>query len=92
MERDRADILSYLSEVKDSLAEIRPDVVKCWDYSKMEIWSEYVHGQFQSNCTLEMSDCGHEWQCSINSMTPAREIRLRGVLQEQTRSFFHGKL
>lgn len=34
LRRDRADILSYLSEMKNSLADIRPDVVKCWDCSK----------------------------------------------------------
>lgn len=70
LERDRADILSYLSEVKDSLAEIRPDVVKCWDYSKN---GNLLPNMFtvSSNQIVhwKCSDCGHEWQCSINSMT-----------------------
>ena len=34
LRRDRTDILGYLSEIKNSLADIRPDVVKCWDFSK----------------------------------------------------------
>lgn len=70
LERDRADILSYLSEVKDSLAEIRPDVVKCWDYSKNENLSPNMF-TVSSNQIVHWKcpDCGHEWQCSINSMT-----------------------
>ena len=70
LERDRADILSYLSEVKDSLAEIRPDVVKCWDYSKNGNLSPNMF-TVSSNQIIHWKcpDCGHEWQCSINSMT-----------------------
>ena len=70
LERDRADILSYLSEVKDSLAEIRPDVVKCWDYSKNGNLSPNMF-TVSSNQIVHWKcpDCGHEWQCSINSMT-----------------------
>ena len=70
LERDRADILSYLSEVKDSLAEIRPDVVKCWDYSKNGNLSPNMF-TVSSNQIIHWKcpDCDHEWQCSINSMT-----------------------
>lgn len=70
LERDRADILSYLSEVKDSLAEIRPDVVKCWDYSKNGNLAPNMF-TVSSNQIVHWKcpDCGHEWQCSINSMT-----------------------
>ena len=89
LERDRADILSYLSEVKDSLADSRPDVVKCWDYSKTEICPQYVYGQFQSNCTLEMSGLWSRVAMQHQQHDPAGEIWLRGVFQEQTRCFFH---
>lgn len=70
LERDRADILSYLSEIKDSLVELRPDVVKSWDYSKNGNLSP---GMFtvSSNQIVHWKcpDCGHEWRCSINGMT-----------------------
>ena len=70
LERDRTDILSYLSEVKDSLAESRPDVVKYWDYSKNGNLSPNMF-TVSSNQIVHWKcpDCGHEWQCSINSMT-----------------------
>ena len=70
MKKDRANILGYLSEIKNSLADARPDVVKCWDFSK--------NGKLTPNMFTVSSnqivwwkcpDCGHEWQCSINSMT-----------------------
>lgn len=70
LERDRADILSYLSEIKNSLAEIRPDVAKCWDYSKN---GNLMPSMFtvSSNQIVwwKCPNCDHEWQCSINSMT-----------------------
>ncbi len=70
LERDRADILSYLSEIKNSLAEIRPDVAMCWDYSKN---GNLMPSMFtvSSNQIVwwKCLNCGHEWQCSINSMT-----------------------
>lgn len=70
LKKDRANILGYLSEIKNSLADARPDVVKCWDFSK--------NGKLTPNMFTVSSnqivwwkcpDCGHEWQCSINSMT-----------------------
>lgn len=70
LERDRADILNYLNEIKNSLADLRPDVVRCWDFSKN---GNLVPGMFtvSSNQVVwwKCPDCGHEWQCSINSMT-----------------------
>lgn len=70
LERDRAEILTYLSEIKNSLAVIRPDVIKCWDYSKNENLSPNMF-TISSNQIVywKCPDCGHEWQCSINSMT-----------------------
>lgn len=70
LERDRADILNYLNEIKNSLADLRPDVVRCWDFSKN---GNLVPGMFTVSSNQVMwwkcPDCGHEWQCSINSMT-----------------------
>ncbi|MFB2011403.1 zinc-ribbon domain-containing protein [Flintibacter sp. P01028] len=70
LERDRADILNYLNEIKNSLEELRPDVVRCWDFTKNK---NLVPSMFtvSSNQVVwwKCPDCGHEWQCSINSMT-----------------------
>lgn len=70
LERDRTDILSYLNEIKNSLANLRPDVVRYWDFTKNK---NLVPGMFtvSSNQVVwwKCPDCGHEWQCSINSMT-----------------------
>ncbi len=70
LERDRGEILSYLSEINNSLAEMRPDVIKFWDFSKNGSLSP---DQFtiSSNQVVwwKCPDCGHEWQCSINSLT-----------------------
>lgn len=70
LERDRADILSYLNKIKDSLVELRPDVVKSWDYSKNGNLSPSMF-TVSSNQIVHWKcpDCGHEWRCSINSMT-----------------------
>lgn len=70
LERDRADIISYLCEIKDSLAKLRPDVVQAWDYEKNGNLSPEMF-TVSSNQIVHWKcpDCGHEWQCSINSMT-----------------------
>ena len=70
LERDRADILNYLNEIKNSLADLRPDVVRCWDFSKNGnlVPSMFTVGSNQV-VWWKCPNCGHEWQCSINSMT-----------------------
>ena len=70
LERDRADILDYLNEIKNSLADLRPDVVRCWDFSKNGnlVPSMFTVGSNQV-VWWKCPNCGHEWQCSINSMT-----------------------
>lgn len=70
LEQDRADILSYLSEIKNSLAKIRPDVVKYWDYTKNGNLSPSMFTVSSNQIVWwKCPNCGHEWQCSINSMT-----------------------
>lgn len=70
LERDRADILSYLSEIKDSLAQIRPDVAKCWNHSKNgKLTPSMFTVSSNQFVWWKCPDCGHEWKNSINSMT-----------------------
>ena len=70
LERDRVDILNYLNEIKNSLADLRPDVVRCWDFSKNGnlVPSMFTVGSNQV-VWWKCPNCGHEWQSSINSMT-----------------------
>lgn len=70
LKRDRAEILSYLSDINNSLAMIRPDVVPCWNYSKNGSLSPNMFTVSSNQIVWwKCPDCGHEWQCSINSMT-----------------------
>ena len=70
LKKDRADILNYLSDIKNSLAEIRPDVVGCWDYHKNGNLSPRMFTVSSNQIVWwKCPSCGHEWQCSINSMT-----------------------
>ena len=70
LKKDRAAILNYLSDIKNSLAEIRPDVVGCWDYHKNGNLSPRMFTVSSNQIVWwKCPNCGHEWQCSINSMT-----------------------
>lgn len=70
IERDRTEILEYLSEIENSLEKTRKDVIEKWNYEK--------NGNLKPNMFSVSSNqivwwkcpkCGHEWQSSINSMT-----------------------
>lgn len=70
LEQDRAEILSYLSDTKGSLAELCPDVVKYWNYSKNGNLSPNMFTVSSNQIVWwKCPNCGHEWQSSINSMT-----------------------
>ena len=89
LRRDRTDILGYLSEIKNSLADIRPDVVKCWDFSKNGKLTPnmFTVGSNQA-VWWKCPDCGHEWQCSINSMTrPGRYGCMECSKEKRGKSF-----
>ena len=70
LERDKEEILSYLTSIDNSLANKRPDVVKMWDYEengslKPEMFSVSSNEIINWKCP----ECGHKWKSSINSMT-----------------------
>lgn len=70
LQKDRADILSYLSNIKNSLAEVRPDVAKNWDYSKnRNLTPDMFTVSSNQIVWWKCPNCSHEWQCSINGMT-----------------------
>lgn len=68
--RDRAAILSYLSTVKDSLADIRPDVAEKWDYNENgNLLPTMFTVSSNQIVAWKCPKCGHKWNSSINSMT-----------------------
>lgn len=70
IEKDKNEILQYLSKMDNSLADIRPDVAAKWNYEK--------NGNLTPNMFTVSSneivwwkcpDCGKEWKTSIATMT-----------------------
>lgn len=68
--KDKYKILNYVYEIKNSLADMRPDVAKKWNYKK--------NGNLKPNMFSVSSneivwwkcpDCENEWETSINHMT-----------------------
>ncbi len=70
LERDKQEILNYLSKIENSLYDLRPDVAAKWNYEKNGNLKPNMF-TISSNETVwwKCPDCGNEWKCSINSMT-----------------------
>lgn len=70
IEHDKNEILSYLAEMPNSLADMRPDVASKWNYEKN---GNLTPNMFSvgSNETVwwKCPDCGNEWKSTINHMT-----------------------
>ena len=70
IERDRPQILGYLTSIDNSLAILRPDVASKWDYVKnQDLTPDMFTVSSNEIIWWKCPDCGHEWKCSINSMT-----------------------
>ena len=70
IERDKNDIESYLNEIQNSLADLRPDLVEEWDFErngklKPEMFSLHSNEIVWWKC----KKCGHKWKTSINRRT-----------------------
>lgn len=92
IEHDRAEILGYLSKVENSLASMRPDVIDKWDYSKNgTLGPEMFTVSSNQIIWWKCPTCGHEWECSINSMTrPGRYGCLECSKAHRGKSFTRG--
>ena len=67
LEKDRMQILSYLTDIEDSLAKQRPDIAEQWDYEKNkpltpEMFSYGSNDKVWWKCTV----CGKSYKTSIN--------------------------
>ena len=68
--RDKAEIQNYVFKVENSLADLRPDVAKKWNYEKNGKLTPDMFSVGSSEIVWwKCPDCGHEWKISINSMT-----------------------
>ena len=70
IESDKNEIESYLNEIQNSLANLRPDLVDEWDFEKNgrlkpEMFSLHSNEIVWWKC----KKCGHEWKTSINRRT-----------------------
>lgn len=66
LERDANEIREYLGIIPNSLAELRPDLVKDWNYEKNGNLKPEMFG-INSNDYVwwKCSICGHEWRTTI---------------------------
>lgn len=67
IERDRLEILSYLTDINNSLSNIRPDLAEQWDYEKNkpltpEMFSPGSNEKVWWICTK----CGNSYKTTIN--------------------------
>lgn len=85
LERDKLEILNYLSKIENSLSDLRPDVAAKWNYERN---GDLVPNMFSVGSNEKVwwkcPDCGHEWQSSIVHMTksavgcPVCALKYRG--------------
>lgn len=66
IKRDENAIREYLTPIANSLAELRPDLVKDWNYEKNGNLKPTMFG-INSNDRVwwKCAKCGHEWRTSI---------------------------
>ena len=70
LERDKAEIQSYVFKVENSLAVLRPDVAQKWNYEKNgKLTPDMFSVGSNEPVWWKCPKCGHEWKISINSMT-----------------------
>lgn len=90
--RDKYDILDYLSSIKNSLANERPDVVAKWNLEKNgTLTPEMFTVSSNEIVWWKCPACGNEWESSINSMT--REGRFGCAIcsrEQQGKTFTKG--
>ena len=70
LERDKNEIQGYVFKIENSLADLRPDIAKKWNYEKNgNLTPEMFSIGSEEIVWWKCPKCGHEWKISINSMT-----------------------
>lgn len=70
LQRDKADIQNYVFKIENSLADLRPDVAKKWNYERNGNLKPNMFSVGSSEIVWwKCPKCGHEWKISISNMT-----------------------
>ena len=70
IEKDKNEILHYLSKIDNSLAKMRPDVAAKWNYEKNGGLTPEMFSTGSGEVVWwKCSNCGKEWKSSIGDMT-----------------------
>ena len=73
IEKDKNEILNYLSKIDNSLADMRPDIASKWNYEKNANLTPNMFSVGSNEVVWwKCPDCEKEWKTSINSMTSSR--------------------
>ncbi|MBQ3946307.1 MAG: zinc-ribbon domain-containing protein [Alphaproteobacteria bacterium] len=94
IKRDENAIREYLSPIANSLAELRPDLVKDWNYEKNGNLKPTMFG-INSNDYVwwKCAKCGHEWRTSIIQRGGKRESGCPECSKEKRgKTFTKGKV
>ena len=85
LERDKLEILNYLSKIENSLSDLRPDVAAKWNYEKNgNLKPNMFSVGSNEKVWWKCPDCGHEWKSSIVHITksavgcPVCALKYRG--------------
>lgn len=100
LDRDFARINSYLSEISNSLAAKRPDLVADWDYeANYPLTPEMFTTGSNDYANWKCSKCGHRWRTTINqrgrkqgSGCPVCSLEIRGKEFSKNYLAEHGSL
>ncbi len=70
IEKDKNEILQYLSKMDNSLADVRPDVAAKWNYEKNGNLTPNMFSVSSNEVVWwKCPNCGKEWKTSIATMT-----------------------
>ena len=70
IEKDKNEILNYLSKIDNSLAKMRPDVAEKWNYEKNgNLTPDMFSVSSNEVVWWKCPDCKEEWQTRISCMT-----------------------
>lgn len=100
LEKDKNEILGYLTTIPNSICELRPDLINEWNYERNGSLTPELFG-INSNERVwwKCSNCGHEWRTAIihragkrNSGCPECSKSLRGKKFSKNKAIERGSL
>lgn len=94
LEKDRQEILKYLSVVANSLAEKRPDLIEEWNYEKNGLLKpEMFHEHSNESVWWKCKKCEYEWKTQINYRTRKSKSQCpKCALKDRGKNFTYNKV